>query len=209
MPFFPWNAITGQIYCDRDTATTYVYHDGRWRPVNPIDNGNLNTDMNTRTKFGVPTGGQTGGIIQPKTKHRFRVRFFGFGGLSDDDSLFLTQNIARCERPTFRFGETNESSPIVVTLRDDLLNHVGRAVTKQMRTEVSDDSARFDVWIETLDGSFDWEPVERWRLTGCRLVEVGCDEFDYSTADPMQYRLTIAATDVFPEFPTTVWGMAE
>ena len=39
--------------------------------------------MATLSKFGVPIDGSTGrgGILQPKLKYRFRVRFTNFGNL--------------------------------------------------------------------------------------------------------------------------------
>ena len=50
--------------------------------------------MATLSKFGVPIDGSTGrgGILQPKLKYRFRVRFTNFGNLGASP-LQLTQQV--------------------------------------------------------------------------------------------------------------------
>ena len=50
--------------------------------------------MATLNKFGVPIDGATGrgGILQPKLKYRFRVRFTGFGNLGANP-VDLTQQV--------------------------------------------------------------------------------------------------------------------
>ena len=56
--------------------------------------------MATLSKFGVPIDGSTGrgGILQPKLKYRFRVRFTGFGSVGQSP-LKLTQQVMNITRP--------------------------------------------------------------------------------------------------------------
>ena len=59
--------------------------------------------MATLNKFGVPIDGATGrgGILQPKLKYRFRVRFTGFGNLGANPISALPETLSTCNNLEF------------------------------------------------------------------------------------------------------------
>ena len=67
--------------------------------------------MATLSKFGVPIDGATGrgGILQPKLKYRFRVRFTNFGNLGASP-LQLTQQVMSVTRPKVSHEEVPSHS---------------------------------------------------------------------------------------------------
>lgn len=169
--------------------------------------------MGTLQNFGVPLGGGLGrgGILQPKTKHRFRVRVFGFGPIAG--GLELTQQVMTVDRPTVAsnpvtvhsynsiayYAGKAEWNSINLVVRDDVTNSVSRLVghqeQKQMNhfeqtTALAGSNYKFDTYIETLDGGNDGV-LETWWLEGCFLENINWDSFDYSTPEPMTITMSI------------------
>ena len=137
--------------------------------------------MATLSKFGVPIDGSTGrgGILQPKLKYRFIVRFTRFGSVGQSP-LQLTQQVMNITRPKVSHEEVPIHSynsvafmqgkhtweAINITLRDDINNNisklVGGQVQKQMNhfeqtSAVSGARYKFGTKIEILDGTSDTE----------------------------------------------------
>ncbi len=169
--------------------------------------------VSTLTNFGVPLGGGAGrgNILQPKTKHKFRVRVIGFGPING--GLELSQQVMSVGRPSVQFNpETVHSynsieyyagkaewQTIELTCRDDLTNSVsalvGHQLQKQMNffqqtTPSSGSNYKFQMYIETLNGGDD-AILEQWFLEGCFLTTVGYDQFTYDSSDPLTIALTI------------------
>lgn len=167
----------------------------------------------TLQNFGVPLGGGAGrgGIIQPKPKHRFRVRVVGFGPIAG--GLELTQQVQSVGRPTSAqspvqvhsynsvayYAGKHEWNSIELSVRDDVTNSVnslvGHQLQKQMNffeqtTALAGSDYKFDMFIETLDGGNDGV-LEQWYLEGCFLEQVNYGQFDYSTADAMTIDMTV------------------
>lgn len=169
--------------------------------------------MSTLQNFGVPMGDGTGrgGILQPKPKHRFRVRVFNFGPSSG--GINLTQQVMSVTRPT------SASSPVEVhsynsiayyaskavwqevelVVRDDVTNAVSRLVGHQEQKQLNHfeqtsalagQNYKFEMFIETLDGGNDGV-LEQWTLEGCFLSNINYDNFDYSTSDPTTISMTV------------------
>ena len=170
--------------------------------------------MATLSKFGVPIDGSTGrgGILQPKLKYRFRVRFTGFGSVGQSP-LQLTQQVMNITRPKVYHEEVTIHSynsvaymqgkhtweAINITLRDDINNNisklVGGQVQKQMNhfeqtSAVSGARYKFGTKIEILDGTSDTE-LEQWDLEGCFLQNVDYSDGDYAVSEPVQVILTL------------------
>jgi hypothetical protein len=170
--------------------------------------------MATLSKFGVPIDGSTGrgGILQPKLKYRFRVRFTGFGSVGQSP-LQLTQQVMNITRPKVSHEEVPIHSynsvaymqgkhtweAINITLRDDINNNisklVGGQVQKQMNhfeqtSAVSGARYKFGTKIEILDGTSDTE-LEQWDLEGCFLQNVDYSDGDYAVSEPVQVILTV------------------
>ena len=170
--------------------------------------------MATLSKFGVPIDGSTGrgGILQPKLKYRFRVRFTGFGSVGQSP-LQLTQQVMNITRPKVSHEEVPIHSynsvaymqgkhtweAINITLRDDINNNisklVGGQVQKQMNhfeqtSAVAGSRYKFGAKLEILDGTSNTE-LEQWDLEGCFLQNVDYSDGDYAVSEPVQVILTL------------------
>ncbi len=169
--------------------------------------------MGTLSNFGVPLGGGTGrgGIIQPKTKHKFRVRVFNFGPIAG--GIELTQQVVTAGRPsvshnpvtvhsynsTMYYQGKHEWQPIEVQVRDDVTNAVSRLIGHQEQKQINHfaqtsplagSNYKFEMFLETLDGGND-AVLEQWHLEGCFLSDIKWGDNDYSSADAVQIGLTI------------------
>lgn len=169
--------------------------------------------MTTLQNFGVPVGNGINrvGMLQPKTKHKFRVRVFGFGPVRA--GIELTQQVQTVNRPNVQmqpvevhsynnvayYAGKAQWSEFQLSVRDDVTNSVSRLVgyqvQKQMNffestTPLAASNYKFDTWIETLDGGND-AILEQWVLEGCFLATVDYQQFDYQTADVMMIDLTV------------------
>lgn len=167
----------------------------------------------TLHNFGVPLGGGAGrgGILQPKPKHRFRVRVINFGPVAG--GLELTQQVVNVSRPTVNSNPVELHSynsigyyagkavwnPITLVVRDDVTNSVSRLVGHQEQKQLNHlqqtqalagSNYKFQMFIETLDGGDDGV-LETWFVEGCFCESIEWDQFDYSTSDPMQITMSI------------------
>jgi hypothetical protein len=169
--------------------------------------------MTTLQNFGVPLGGGEGrgGILQPKTKYKFRVIVTNFGVPAG--SIQLTQQVMTCSRPNANFNPVTvhsynstayyagkpEWEALSLTVRDDVTNSVnslvGAQIQKQMNffqqtTPLSGGNYKFSMLLDTLDGGDD-TVLEEWVLEGCFLASANYEGFDYSSSDPMTIEMSI------------------
>lgn len=169
--------------------------------------------MATLQNFGVPLGGGAGrgGILQPKPKHKFRVRVINFGPIAG--GIELTQQVVSVGRPTVQSSPVEVHSynsvdyyagkaiwsSITLIVRDDVTNAVSRLVGHQEQKQMNHflqtmplagSNYKFQTYIETLDGG-DEAVLESWFIEGCFLESIEWDTFEYSSSDPMQITLTI------------------
>ena len=134
--------------------------------------------MAALNKYGVPvnsTSGGRGGILMPKLKYRFRVSFTNFGPTTNADTVVLTQQVMRADKPKISFEEVTLDSyvsksyvhgkhtweTVTVTLRDDITNGVAKIVGEQVQKQVNHFEQtsfqagmnyKFLMMIEILDG---------------------------------------------------------
>lgn len=134
--------------------------------------------MAALNKFGVPvnsSSGGRGGILMPKLKYRFRVSFTNFGPTSTTDTVVLTQQVMRADKPKITFEEVTLDSyvsrayvhgkhsweTVTVTLRDDITNGVAKLVGEQVQKQVNHFEQtsfqagmnyKFLMHVEVLDG---------------------------------------------------------
>lgn len=171
--------------------------------------------MATVQNFGVAMGGGTGrgGLLQPKTGHKFRVRVFRFGPVNG--GLELSQMVNSVSRPQVTmapvtvhsynsigyYGGKAEWGSVDLNIRDDITNAVSRLVghqwMKQMNffqqtTVAAGSNYSFDMVIETLTGGND-EVIERWVGEGCFLESTNWGEFNYSSPEYVNIAMTIRA----------------
>jgi len=169
--------------------------------------------MSTLQNFGIPVGNQggRGGMLQPKTKQKFRVRVTQFGPVNG--GLELTQQVVTVGRPQMQQTAVEVHSynsigyyagkavwqSISMTVRDDVSNSVSRLVGHQVQKQMnffqqtsaqSGSNYKFQMFIETLDGGND-AVLEQWILEGCFLESVNYESFDYSTAETMTIEMSI------------------
>ena len=166
----------------------------------------------TKSKFGVPTGTGTSGILMPKLKYRFRVSFLNnFGGSTN--TVSLTQNVQSVVRPKINYEEVIIDSynsrtylqgkhswdPISVTIRDDIQNKVAKLVGAQVQrqlnhfqqtTPAAGSDYKFDMQIEVLDG-VNAGASEVWFLEGCFLTQSDYSDTDYSSNEQVTITMMI------------------
>jgi hypothetical protein len=168
---------------------------------------------NSLLNFGIGLGGgqARGGMIQPKPKHRFRVRVIGFGPVAG--GLELTRQVETVGRPQVQSNAVEVHSynsvayyagkaiwqPVSLTVRDDITNAVSRLVGHQEQKQLNHftqtqalagSNYKFEAFIETLDGGDDGV-LETWHLEGCWLESIEYGEFDYKTSDPLTIQMSI------------------
>lgn len=169
--------------------------------------------VKTKSKFGVPFESNNGaGILMPKLKFRFRVKFtnnFGEGGRG----LELAQNVMNVTRPKIAYEEVTIDSynsrvyvagkhawePITVVLRDDIRNSITKQVGAQnmkqlnhfeQKSPIAGSDYKFDMTVEILDGQTA-DATEYWSLEGCFLTNTDYSDSDYTTSEPVQVTMTI------------------
>jgi len=172
--------------------------------------------LKTLNKFGVPiysTGGNPGkiGMLQPKMRHRFRVRVLNFG---DEQKLEdLTRQVMSVTKPSLSYDIITVDSynsrayysgkhtwgEINLTVRDDITNRVSRLIGQQVQKQLNhyEQTAwaaginyKFNMYIEMLDGG-NVKILEEWYLEGCFLSSINWNDLDYSSAEPQTISLTI------------------
>ena len=167
----------------------------------------------TKNKFGVPFESDTGsGILMPKLKFRFRVKFTDKFG-TDGRGLELTQNVMNVSRPKVAYEEQvldvynskvyiqgkHTWEPITLVMRDDIRNSVAKTVGAQnmkqlnhfeQKSPIAGSDYKFDMTVEILDGQTA-DATEYWSLEGCFITQTDYSESDYSASDPVQISLTI------------------
>ena len=174
--------------------------------------------MATLNKFGVPIDGATGrgGILQPKLKYRFRVRFTGFGNIGASP-IDLTQQIMNVTRPKVTHEEVpvhvynsvaylmgkHTWEPITLNLREDVSNNVQKLVGEQLQKQfdffeqssaASGADYKFVTRIEILDGGNGANTagvLETFELYGCYLESANYNQLAYATSDAVTVALTI------------------
>lgn len=169
--------------------------------------------VSTLQNFGVPLGGGAGrgGILQPKVKHKFRVRVVNFGPVAG--GLELTQQVVSVGRPQQQssaqtlhsynsiayYAGKAEWNAISLVVRDDVSNSISRLVGHQdqkqlnhlsQTSSLAGSNYKFQMFIETLDGGDD-AVLETWNLEGCFLESIQWDQFDYSSSDPVLITMSI------------------
>ena len=167
----------------------------------------------TLSKFGIPMGqGEgRGGLLMPKLKYRFRVRFINFGPIAG--GLELTQQVMNMTKPSIAYEPVPLDSynsrayvhgkhtweSCTCTLRDDITNTVSTLVGHQVQKQVNHfeqtayaagQNYKFTTLTEVMDGGND-VVLEQWQLEGCFLENVAWGDMDYSGSDPQTIALTI------------------
>jgi hypothetical protein len=176
-----------------------------------------NFQPSTLNRFGVSSSstGETGGILMPKLKHRFRVQLNYFGSIGIT-SVDFTKQVVTAGRPQIQHNSTPlhsynniayyankpEWQAIELTLRDDITNSVSSLVSAQLQRQMNHftqsaaaahQNYKFELLMQTLNGSMSYPTnvIEEWKVEGCFLEQVQYDQMDYASSDPVMITLTI------------------
>lgn len=169
--------------------------------------------MATLQNFGPPVGdGSRSRMIQPKVAYKFRVRAMGFGPITTP--LDLTAQVVSVTRPTLAteavavhsynsiayFGGKPVWNSVELTVRDDVTNAVSRLVGHQQQKQMNHfqqtsplagSNYKFDMKIETMDGTGSDGVIETWNLEGCFLEQVNYGEFNYANSEVVNIQMTV------------------
>lgn len=169
--------------------------------------------------FGVKdTGGAALGMLQPKQKHKFRVRVFGFGPPTGAHGLDLTAQVVSVDRPTVSsspvavhaynsimyYASKPEWQDITLVIRDDITNAASKLVSYQEQKQMNHfqqtsaaagSQYKFQMFIETFYGAATQADApstpETWQVDGCFLSQINYGDFAYDSSDAMTISMTI------------------
>ena len=167
-----------------------------------------------KSKFGVPVSDADDrtGLLQPKLKYKFRVRFDNIGGSTSD--IEFTKNVVSADRPKIQYNEVEIHSynsvayaqgkhawqTLNIIIRDDVTNSVSKLTGEQIQRQVdhhnqlsplSGNDYKFNTKIDILTGLATAPVIDSWFLEGCFFTNVDYDGGDYSASEPVQVTMTI------------------
>ena len=174
--------------------------------------------LNNLSVFGSDGGTGNQILLMPKLQYRFRVEFYNFGFLNDNQNpLALTRQITDVTRPQVQFDDITLNvynsrifmagkhtwQPITVNVRDDANGQVAKSVGQQLQKQIdfvnqataaSAGDYKFSAIIEILDGGNGVAApivLEAWELVGCYLQSANYQTLNYATSDVVTIALTI------------------
>lgn len=161
--------------------------------------------MATINDIGIPDVGF--GILQPKQKHRWRVKFPAIGG--GDVGQPLSMQAITVTRPVLNFDEIQLDryvsrawiaskytfEPVTITFEDDVTSTAAQVLQAQIQSQqfltgaegpflaASGEGSlyKFTVVIEMLDGNE--TVIERWILEGAWLQNIDYTDLDYAASE--------------------------
>ena len=188
--------------------------------------------MATLSQVGIPGAGN--GILQPKLKNRWQVRFIGIARAANISGKDLTAQAINVTRPQLEFEEVQLDrynsrayvagkhtwSPMTLTVEDDVTGQASYVIQAQLETqqrligadgpwlnaEPTASGYKFAARLEMLDGNE--ASVETWILEGCFIQAVDYNDLDYSTSEAAQIALTIRFDHARQELAGQGYGTA-
>lgn len=172
--------------------------------------------MSTINDFGIPDIAQ--GILHPKHKHRWRVKFINIAGGST--STALSHQLVTFERPKLTFEKIEIHrfnsrafvagkhlfDPINFTLEDDIAGTASRVLQQQLQIQqwltgaegpflgaaTEGSQYKFATLLEMTDGGRDDEVAERITLEGCFLENIDLGDVDYTSSEAVQINCVLS-----------------
>lgn len=192
-------------------------------------------DMATLSQFGIPSAGF--GILQPKQKYRWQVRFTDLGKLVPAASAReITRQATNVTRPNISWEEVtihryNTTSYVAgkhtwqtidLTVEDDLTGLASRAIQAQVETQTRIIGADLPgTWLNAAATGSDYKfgtileqldgnegVVETWLLEGCFFTTVNYNELDYSDSGAVTITVTIRYDHARQELSGQGYGTA-
>jgi hypothetical protein len=169
--------------------------------------------MSTINDIGIP--GIGGGILHPKLKNKWRVRFTGIGDGPTGQALSLQATTV--ERPKLSHEEVelhrynskiwiagkHTFEPITLTVEDDITGQASSVIQQQLQKQqflvgaegqylasaATGSLYKFGTYLDLLDGGS--EVVEEWQLSGSWIQNIDYGDLDYSSSEAVLLTLTI------------------
>lgn len=169
--------------------------------------------MATINDLGIPEIGS--GILQPKLKNRWRIKFAGIGGGTSSQPLSV--QAVTVTRPSISFEEVQLDrynsrgyvagkhtwEPMTLTVEDDVTGGAAKVIQDQIQSQQWLTGAegpflgatpeasgyKFTTFIDMLDGQE--QLIEKWTIEGCWIQAADHTDLDYAASDAVQITITI------------------
>lgn len=174
--------------------------------------------MATLSQVGIPGAGF--GILHPKQRHKWQVKFVGLARLVPGaSSRELTRQATNFTRPTLEFEEIaihryntiayvagkHSWNQITLTLEDDITGLASYAVEGQLETQqrligadlpgayLNSAASGSDYKFGTILEQLDGgeNVIETWKLEGCFIVSADYGDLDYTSSDAATITLSL------------------
>lgn len=191
--------------------------------------------MATLSQIGIPGAGN--GILAPKLKNRWQVRFISIAKGANGNGKDLTAQAVTISRPNLSFEEVkldrynstayvagkHSWEPVSLTVEDDITGLASTVVQQQLETQqrlIGADSSNGQ-WLNAEPTASGYKfamklemldgneaVVETWKLEGCFIQACDWGEMDYSASEAVQINLTIRFDHAFQELGGQGYGTA-
>lgn len=169
--------------------------------------------MSTINDISIP--GIGAGILQPKQKHKWRVRFTGIGDSPSGQAVSLQATTV--ERPKLSHDEVelhrynskiwiagkHTFEPVTLTIEDDITGTASTVIQQQAQKQqfligaegqylasaAEGSLYKFATYLDLLDGGD--QVIEEWALEGSWLQNIDWGDLDYSSSEAVLITLTI------------------
>jgi hypothetical protein len=191
--------------------------------------------MATLSQMGIPGSGN--GILAPKLKNRWQVRFIGIAKAANGNGKDLTAQAVTVSRPSLSFEEVkldrynstayvagkHSWEPLNLTVEDDITGLAATVVQQQLEGQqrlIGADSSSGQ-WLNAEPTASGYKfalklelldgnegVVETWKLEGCFIQAADWGELDYSASEAAQISLTIRFDHAYQEVAGQGYGTA-
>ena len=191
--------------------------------------------MATLSQAGIPGSGA--GILAPKLRNRWQVRFIGIAKAANGNGKDLTAQTVTMSRPNLSFEEVkldrynstayvagkHSWDPLNLTVEDDITGLAATLVQQQLETQqrlIGADSSNGQ-WLNAEPTASGYKfglklelldgnegVVEVWKLEGAWIQSADWGELDYSASEALQISLTIRFDHAYQEIAGQGYGTA-
>lgn len=187
------------------------------------------------SQTGIPASGN--GILAPKLKHRWQVRFINIAQAAGLNGKDLTAQAINVTRPQMDFEEVQLDrynsrawvagkhtwSSMNLTIEDDITGLASRVIQGQLETQqrlIGADSANGQ-WLNAAPTASGYKfgmklelldgnesVVEVWVYEGCFIQSIDYNDLDYAASDAAQITLTVRFDHARQELAGQGYGTA-
>ena len=191
--------------------------------------------MATLSQMGIPGSGN--GILAPKLKNRWQVRFIGIAKAANGNGQNLTAQAVTVSRPNLSFEEVkldrynstayvagkHSWEPLSLTVEDDITGQAATVIQGQLEGQqrlIGADPGNGQ-WLNAEPTASGYKfaiklemldgnegVVETWKLEGCFIQACDWGEMDYAASEAAQISLTIRFDHAYQELAGQGYGTA-